>query len=113
MSLANNNLIILTEYVKIRVNIEGVETAIKVWLIDVEVYDLLLDIPWMKSVRLSQSYADRKIMIRRQDLVAIEVPNKLSLIQIDLPEVELEPEEYITANELCQQLLNGSKNKML
>ncbi len=113
VSLANDDLTTLTEYVKIRVNVEGVEAAIKAWLVDVEVYDLLLGIPWMRRVRLSQSYADGKVTVRGRDSVAIEVPTKLSPIQIDLPEVELEPEEYTTADELCQQLLDGSENEML
>lgn len=44
VSLANDNLIILTEDIKIWVNVEELEVAIKAWLIDVKVYDLLLGI---------------------------------------------------------------------
>lgn len=113
VSLANDDLTRLTEYVKIRANVEGVEAIIKAWLVDVEVYNLLLGIPWMRRVRLSQSYANGRVTVRGQDSVPIEVPTKLSPIQIDLPEVELEPEENTTADELCQQLLNGSENGML
>lgn len=111
--LANDDLTTLTEYFKILVNVEGVEAMIKAWLVDVEVYDLLLGIPWMRQVRLSQSYADGKVTVRGQNSLPIEVPTKLSPIQIDLPEVELEPEEDMTADELCQQLLEDSGNGML
>lgn len=45
VSLVNNDLTILTEYVKIQVNIKEVEPIIKAWPVDVEVYDLLLGIP--------------------------------------------------------------------
>ena len=89
------------------------EAIIKAWLVDVEIYDLLLGIPWMRRVRLSQSYADGRVTVRGQDSVPIEVPTKLSPIQIDLPEVDLEPEENTTADELCQQLLDGLENEML
>lgn len=63
VSLANDDLTTLTEYVKIQVNVEGVEAMVKAWLVGVEVYDLLLGIPWMRRVRLSQSYADGKVTV--------------------------------------------------
>ena len=53
VSLANDDLTTLIKYVKIQVNVEGVEAVIKVWLVDIEVYDLLLSIPWMRRMRLS------------------------------------------------------------
>lgn len=36
-NLANNNLTILIEYIKIPINIKGVDVMIKVWLINVKV----------------------------------------------------------------------------
>lgn len=113
VSLANDDLTILTEYIKIWVNVKKIEVIIKVWLVDIKVYDLLLGILWMRHVRLSQSYADGRVTIYKQDSVPIEVPTKLSLIQINLPEIELELEENITVDELCQQMLDSSENKML
>ncbi len=80
MSLANDDLTTLTEYVKIRVNFQGVEAVFKVWLVDVEFYDLLLGIPWMRRVWLNQSYANEKVTVRGQDSVAIAVLTKLSPI---------------------------------
>lgn len=113
VSLPNDDLTTLTEYVKIRVNVEGVEAMVKAWLVNVEVYDLLLGIPWMRRVRLSQSYADGKVTVRGRNHLPTEVPTKLLPIQINLPEVELEPDEDMTADGLCQQLLEDSGNEML
>ena len=113
VSLANDNLTTLTEYVKIRVNVEGLDTMIMAWLIDVKVYDFLLGILWMRRVRLSQLYANGKVTVCGQNSLQIEVPTKLSPIHIDLPEVELESEEDMTVDELCQQLLEDSENEML
>lgn len=48
MSLANDSVTKLDEFVIIPINVEGVEAAIKVWLVDMEVYDLLLGITWMR-----------------------------------------------------------------
>lgn len=42
-----------------------------------------------------------------------EVSTKLSSIQIDSPDVELELDEDMTADDVCQQLLEDSKNIML
>lgn len=98
--LANDDLTTLTEYVKIQVNVEGVEAMVKAWLVDVEAYDLLLGIPWMRRVRLSQSYADGKGTVCGRNSLPTEVPTKLLLIQIDLPGVELESDKAMTAGEL-------------
>lgn len=78
-----------------------------------EVYDLFLGIPWMRRVQLSQFYADGKVTVRGQDSLPIKAPTKLLPIQIDLPKVELESEEDMTADKLCQQLLEDSGNRML
>lgn len=101
VSLANDNLTTLTEYVKIQVNMEGVDAMIKAWLDDIEVYDLLLGILWMRQVQLSQSYTNAKVTVCGQNSLPIEVSTKLLLIQIDLPGVELEPKEDMTADKLC------------
>lgn len=44
VSLGIDNLIILTEYVKIPLNVEEVEVTIKAWLVDMEVYNPLFGI---------------------------------------------------------------------
>lgn len=89
------------------------EAIIKAWLVNIEVYNLLLNISWMKRVRLSQLYANGRIIVCREDFVPIEIFTKLLSIQIDLSKVELKFEENTTADKLCQQLLNGLKNKIL
>lgn len=43
-SLANNSVITLDKYVIILINMKRVEMVIKSWLVDMEVYDLLLGI---------------------------------------------------------------------
>lgn len=48
VSLANDSITILDKYVIISINVERVEVVIKAWLVDVEVYDLLLGITWMR-----------------------------------------------------------------
>lgn len=42
VSLANDSVTTLDEYVVIPINVEGVEAVMKAWLVDDEVYDLLL-----------------------------------------------------------------------
>ena len=42
VSLANDTLDTLTRYAKLPINVQGVEALIKVWVVNVEVYDILL-----------------------------------------------------------------------
>ncbi len=44
ISLINDFVTTLREYVLISINVEEIEAVIKAWLIDVEVYDLLLEV---------------------------------------------------------------------
>lgn len=44
VSLTTNKIDVLTNYVMLLVNVEEIQTLIKIWLIDVEIYDLLLDL---------------------------------------------------------------------
>lgn len=74
-------------------NVEEVEAIIQAWLLVVEVYDLLLGIPWMRRVRLSLLYADGKVTVYGQNSLPTEVPTKLSPLQSNMPDVELEPNE--------------------
>lgn len=44
ISFTNNANITLSKFVKIPVNVQGVETVIQAWLVDMKVYDLLLGV---------------------------------------------------------------------
>lgn len=44
ISLANNATTTLSKFVKIPINVQGVETVIRAWLVNVKVYDLLLGV---------------------------------------------------------------------
>lgn len=42
----------------------------KAWLVDEEVYDLLLGIPWMRRIGLNQSYDGGKVTVCGQNSLA-------------------------------------------
>ncbi len=67
VSLANDSVTTLDEYVIILINVEGVEAVIKAWLVNVEVYDLLLDITWMRRANCMQMFGEGKITIKGND----------------------------------------------
>lgn len=50
ISLANDATTTLNKFVRISVTVQGVETVVRAWLVDVKVYDLLLEILWMRRV---------------------------------------------------------------
>lgn len=72
VSLANDSFTVLSEYVKIPVNVQGIEAIIRAWLVDVEVHDLLLGVPWMRRVNCTQVYGEGRVTIMR-DLCVMDV----------------------------------------
>ena len=50
VSLATDKLDTLTDYTIIPVSVQGVEATIKAWVVDVDIYDLLLGLSWMRRV---------------------------------------------------------------
>lgn len=113
ISLTNNNLITITEYLEIQVDIEGVKATIKAWFVNVEFSDLVIVIPYMRRLGLSKSYVNKKIMVWKQYIVPIGVLTKLFFIQIDLIKIDLLLEKNTTMNELCWSQLDGLRNEML
>ncbi len=75
VSLANDSVTVLSEYVKIPVNVQGVEAVVRAWLVDVGVYDLLLGVPWMRRVNWTQVYGEGKVTIMGNDLCVMDVPS--------------------------------------
>lgn len=62
VSLANNTLTILNEYIKLPVNVRGVTAFIKAWLVDMDVYDLLLGAAWMRRVHCNQLFGNGEFL---------------------------------------------------
>lgn len=106
VSLANDSVMVLSEYFKIPVNVQEVEAMIRAWLLDVGVYDLLLGIPSMRRVNCTQIYGEGKVTIMGNDRYVMDVP--LPIIPIDmpgLPTIEFDEDE-MTADQVCQSLLD-------
>ncbi|MCJ1346904.1 hypothetical protein MMC31_005124 [Peltigera leucophlebia] len=92
VSLANDSVTTLDEYVVIPINVEGVEAVIKAWLVDVEVYDLLLGITWMRRANCTQMFGEGKITIKGNDKEIRTVPAKIYPMEVKLPVVEYDEE---------------------
>lgn len=67
-NLANNTNTTLSKFIKIFVNLQEVEIVIRSQLVDVKVYDLLLEVSWMRRVDCTQFYKEGKITIMGQNL---------------------------------------------
>lgn len=48
MSPINNNIIILNKYIFILINVKRVKLIIKIWSVNIKIYDLLLSITWIR-----------------------------------------------------------------
>lgn len=74
----------------IPINIEGVETIIKVWLVNMEVYDLFLGITWMRRANYTKIFGEGKITINRNDQKIRIIPAQIYPIEMKLPVVQFD-----------------------
>ena len=65
--LATDVISTLTNYVHLPVNVEGVQALVKVWVVDNQVYNLLLGILWIRRVAFCPDYSTGKVVIRGDD----------------------------------------------
>ncbi|KAL8825271.1 MAG: hypothetical protein Q9170_007862, partial [Blastenia crenularia] len=110
VSLANDTLDTLTKYVKIPVNVQGVQATIKAWVVDVDVYDILLGLAWMRRVHCNPHYGLGKVTISGDDQKERNVPAALAPMEINLPTVEFDEDDEVSADQACQQLLDEQEN---
>ena len=113
VSLANDSLTTLDKYVKLAVNIEGVECSIKAWMVNVDVYDLLLGVPWMRRVHFNTDYGEGKITISGNDMSTRRIPAQIVPIESGLPTIEMDEEDDMSADEACQYILDDQENDRL
>ncbi len=83
VSLATDKLDTLTNYVLIPVNMEGVAATIKAWVVQVDIYNLLLGLTWMRRVHCNSHYGIDKITIAKDDKQIREVSGQLVAMKAD------------------------------
>lgn len=113
VSLATDKLDTLTDYVKIPVNVEGVEAMIKAWIVDVEIYDLLLGLTWMRRVHCNPHYGSGEVTIAGDDMQVRHVPAQITPMETGLPVVEFDEDNEESADSACQNLLDEQENAQL
>ena len=109
VSLTNDSVTTLDKYMVIPINVERVEVVIKAWLVDVEVYVLLLGITWMRQANCTQIFGERKITIRGNDKKICTVLAQIYPLEVNLPIVEYDEEldtDEWSADNACQELLD-------
>lgn len=112
VSLATDRYDVLTKYVIIPINVEGVQAMVKAWIVPVVIYDLLLGIPWMRRVRCRPHYDSGSITICGDNGQVREVPAEMAPISVNLPVVEFEGDDD-SVDAACQQLLDKQENAQL
>ena len=112
VSLATDVIHTLTNYVYLPVNVQGIQAVVKAWVVDNQVYDLLLGVPWIRRVGLNPDYGTGKVTIRGNDSVPRQVPAEIIPMHVNLPTVELDDDESPgdAADEACQILLDEQEN---
>ncbi len=113
VSLINNSITTLRKYVLISVNVKKIEAIIKAWLVDVEIYDLLLEVFWLRRVHCNQKYDQNKITVMRDDMTVRKVSAQLMFVSTNLSVMKLNEDDDWTMNEVCQHLLEEQKKAQL
>ena len=112
VSLATDKLDTLTNYAILPVNVEGVEATVKAWIVDVDIYDMLLGLSWMRRVHCNPHYGSGTVTISGDDMRERRVPAQLVPIGMVLPTVELNEDEN-SADLACQYLLDEQEKGQL
>ena len=115
VSLPTDAVHTLTNYTFLPVNVEGVEAIVKAWIVDNQVYDLLLGVPWMRRVGFNPNYATGKVTISGDDDKLRQVAAEIFPVQVGLPTVEIgdDENEEDAADAACQILLDEPGNYQL
>ena len=71
---------------------------------DVDIYDLLLGLSWMRRVHCNPHFGSRVITISASDGIFRQIPAHLAPMGTNLPIVEFDEEEE-SADQACQHLL--------
>ncbi len=116
VSLANDSVTTLDKYAIIPINVEGVEAVIKAWLVDIEVYDLLLGITLIRRANCTQMFNEGRITIKGNDRKIRTVPAQIYPREIKLPVVEFDEEietNEWTVDDACQEVLDQQEKDLL
>ncbi len=113
VSLINDSITTLCKYVLISVNVKKIEAIIKAWLIDVEIYDLLLEVFWLRRVHCNQKYDQNKITVMRNDMTVRKVSAQLMSVSTNLSVMKLNEDDDWMMNKVCQHLLEEQKKAQL
>lgn len=65
--LATDVISTLTNYTHLPVNVKGVQAFVRAWVVDNQVYDLLLGISWMRRVAFCPEYGTGKVVSKGHD----------------------------------------------
>jgi len=110
VSLANDSITTLTSYVVIPINVEGVECMVKAWIVDVQVYDLLLGVGWMRRMHFNTHYGQGLVTITGNDGTVRRIPVQIATIDTGLPTIEMEDDDEMTADQACQHIIDSQEN---
>ena len=111
VSLATDVVHTLTNYVLLPINVAGVQAVVKAWIVDNQVYDLLLGISWMRRVAFHPNYGTGRVTITGNDGLVREMSAEISPLTASLPTVEIEDEDdELAADAACQLLLDEQEN---
>lgn len=112
VNLATDVIETLTNYTIVPVNVEGVEADVKAQIVDNQVYDMLLGIPWMRRVAFSTHYGLGLVTICGNDGVERQVASEIFPTRIDLPVVEIDSDDDLSdiADAACQVVIDEMEN---
>ena len=112
MSLIIDVIHTLINYIYFSVNLKDIEILVKVWIMNNQIYDLLLEISWMKKIEFNFNYVINKIIINDDDDKSRQISIEIFSLHVDLFIVEIDNDknEKNAIDAICQTLFDEQKN---
>ena len=76
----------------------GIEAMIKAWVVENQMYDLLLEILWMKRIDFNSNYKTEQIIICEDDNVFRAISIEIFSYKTNLSTIEFEEDEDVEKN---------------
>ena len=112
INLITNHVETFTNYIVFFVNVEKIKIVIKTYIVNNQIYDLLLNISWMKKIIFNSHYDTNEIIIIEKNEKKRKMSTQIFSIHVDLSTIKMNNDDEINdlIDVVCQLFLNEQLN---
>ena len=112
INLITNHVETFTNYIVFFVNVEKIKIVIKTYIVNNQIYDLLLNISWMKKIIFNSHYDTNEIIIIGKNEEKRKMSIQIFSIHVDLSTIKMNNDDEINdlIDVVCQLFLDEQLN---